>query len=69
MGSVGAIGSLPLLGGFDALTLMGETGDNGASERAIATVGVRWHVAGREVIIVSPTIGGDMNDAVRGIAA
>lgn len=64
LGSVGAIAGLPLLG-FDALTVMAETGDNGASERAVAAVAARWSKAGREVIIISPRSGGDMNDALR----
>ena len=68
MGSVGAIASLPVLPFFDSLTIMAETGDSGASRRAVDTVGARWHAAGREVLIVSPACSGDLNDAIRGAA-
>jgi putative DNA primase/helicase len=68
LGSVGAIASLPLLAGFASLTLLAETGDGGASQRAVDAVGSRWEAAAREVIVVTPTTGGDLNDALRGAA-
>lgn len=68
MGSVGAIASLPALPFYASLTVMAETGDNGASQRAVDTVAARWADAGREVIVIAPTAGGDLNDAIRGAA-
>jgi hypothetical protein len=65
LGSVGAIAGFPVLPGIEALTILAETGDNGASERAIDQCGQRWHDAEREVIIVTPRVGGDLNDALR----
>jgi hypothetical protein len=64
LGSAGAIESLPLLAGVDAVTIFAETDDSGANARAIAATGARWRAAGREVFVVTPEIGGDMNDAL-----
>ena len=64
LGSAGAIESLPLLAGADAVTIFAETDDSGANARAIAATGARWRAAGREVYVVTPEIGGDMNDAL-----
>jgi hypothetical protein len=64
LGSAGAIESLPLLAGVDAVTIFAETDDSGANARAIAAAGARWRAAGREVYVVTPEIGGDMNDAL-----
>lgn len=68
LGSAGAIERLPLFGGIDALTVFAETDDSGANARAIAAVGRRWRDAGREVYVVTPEIGGDMNDVLQGRA-
>jgi hypothetical protein len=67
LGSVGAISSFPLLSGIDGLTILAETGE--PSARAIQACGTRWSEAGREVIIVSPRTGSDINDALQGKAA
>ncbi|MCW2286222.1 hypothetical protein M2323_004039 [Rhodoblastus acidophilus] len=64
LGSAGAIESLPLLAGVDAVTIFAETDDSGANARAIAATGARWRAADREVFVVTPEIGGDMNDAL-----
>ncbi|MFJ7441288.1 toprim domain-containing protein [Methylorubrum thiocyanatum] len=71
LGSVDAIRTLPVLPGVEGLTLLGETGDSGASESACREVGTRWHRAGRGVEIVLPRVSGDLNDALRagGVAA
>ncbi len=66
LGSVGAIAGFPILPGIEALTILAETDDNGASARAIDVCKERWHAAGREILVASPRIGGDMNDALRG---
>ncbi len=69
MGSVGGIATLPVLAAVDALTFLEETGDSGASARAIEQCGARWHSAGREVVVVRPRVEGDLNDALKGAAA
>jgi hypothetical protein len=66
LGSVGAISSFPVLSGVEGLTILAETGE--PSAKAIQTCGRRWSDAGREVIIVSPRTGSDVNDALRGAA-
>lgn len=65
LGSVGAIGTFPVLGGIECLTICAERDENGASERATQDVGNRWIDAGREVRICRPLIGNDINDALR----
>jgi len=67
MGSVGSIASLPVLSGIEGLTLLAETGE--ASARAIDACGTRWFAAGRDVVLVDPLFGSDVNDALRGAAA
>jgi hypothetical protein len=66
LGSVGAIYNFPVLPGIGALTILAEIGD--ASTQAIEKCGRRWCHAGREVIIAEPTLGSDLNDALRGAA-
>jgi putative DNA primase/helicase len=66
LGSATAIGNLPVLPGIEGLTILAERGDGGANARAIEKVGARWNAAGREVMVVEPTICGDMNDVLRG---
>ena len=63
LGSAGSIASLPVLGGVECLTLLAE--NDPASERAVVTVGERWHAAGRFVLINRPLKGNDLNDAIR----
>lgn len=64
LGSAPAIAAFPVLGGVECLTLLRENDD--ASERACEACAARWHAAGREVFINQPTIGKDINDAIRG---
>jgi putative DNA primase/helicase len=65
VGSVGAIARFPLLSEINALTILEETGDNGASSRAVETCGVRWHDKGREVFVATPRVCvGDVNDVL-----
>ena len=65
-GSVGAIAVFPLLPGIEALTILAEAGE--PSSMAVQACGQRWSEAGREVIVVSPRTGSDINDALRGAA-
>ncbi len=66
LGSAGAIAKLPILGGIEALTILAERDD--ANARAVEACARRWHAAGREVIVVEPKSGNDINDAIQGAA-
>jgi hypothetical protein len=60
--------TFPVLAGIEALTIVGETDDHGASARAIEQCGNRWADAGREVLVIRAKVGGDLNDAIRSAA-
>ena len=62
LGSAGAIAAFPVLDGVERLTLLKEA--DAASERACEACAARWHAAGREVLINSPRVGKDLNDAI-----
>ena len=64
LGSAGAVAAFPVLGGIECLTLLNEN-DERAAAPAPSTCAARWHAAGREVIINEPTVGKDLNDAIR----
>lgn len=66
--TAGGIARLPVMNGIDALTLLTERDETGANERATNECGERWHAAGREVVLVEPKTGNDVNDAIRGVA-
>jgi hypothetical protein len=63
LGSCGAVGAFPVLGGVECLTLLAEHDD--ASARAVRACAQRWHAAGREVLINRPIGGKDLNDVTR----
>lgn len=65
VGSAGAIGAFPLLACINSVTAFAETDDHGANAREIEKLAARWGEAGREVLVVTPEIGGDMNDALQ----
>lgn len=65
LGSAGAIADFPVLSGIDVLTILAETDDSGANAKAMRACGNRWAAADREVIVATPYIRGDMNDAVQ----
>lgn len=69
LGSAGAIAAFPVLPGIEALTLLLEDDKLGANARAAETCAARWLDAGREVFTVRPLDGGDVNDALRRVAA
>jgi hypothetical protein len=64
VGSAGAIGTFPLLSAVNSVTAFAETDDNGANARGIAQLVARWSEAGREILVVTPEVRGDMNDAL-----
>jgi putative DNA primase/helicase len=66
LGSVAAVATFPVLSGIEVLHLLQETGDYGASARAVQACGSRWDAAGPEVIVVTPQgCEGDANDVLR----
>ncbi|MCJ2052610.1 toprim domain-containing protein [Methylobacterium sp. J-070] len=66
MGSAGAMGRLPVLDGVQRLVLLEER--DAASANAVSDCGHRWTRAGRAVSVVLPTVGKDLNDALREVA-
>jgi hypothetical protein len=62
-GSAGAIAKFPALDGVEALTLLGENGCD-ENEAAIDACGCRWEDAGRQVEVIYPDVGKDLNDAL-----
>ncbi|HEY2526395.1 MAG TPA: toprim domain-containing protein [Xanthobacteraceae bacterium] len=62
LGSVGGIAKFPVLSGIEALTILAETDDGGASEQAILECFGRWTAAGRQVFSATSVIGGDASD-------
>lgn len=63
-GSAPAIGTFPVLPGVEALTILAETDDSGANARAVKACAARWSAAKREVLIATPRLIGDLNDAL-----
>lgn len=66
LGSAGAIAAFPVMPGIECLTIHAERDETNAL--AVETCATRWHRAGREVVIVEPRFGSDLNDAVREVA-
>jgi putative DNA primase/helicase len=64
LGSASAIGDFPMLGGIEALTILGETDKKGTNAKAAIDCAARWTAANREAFLVTPA-GGDMNDLVK----
>jgi hypothetical protein len=63
LGSASSVASFPILPGIDAITILGEVDDGGTNRRATEQCAARWHEAGCEVLLVSPLVGKDLNDA------
>lgn len=68
LGSAVAIENFPHLLGIETLTILTETDDHGANERATKACSRRWLQAGSEVIAIVPR-GCDMNDQLMGACA
>ncbi|MFI5012037.1 MAG: toprim domain-containing protein [Hyphomicrobiales bacterium] len=66
LGSAGAIAAFPVLPGIEALTILGE--HDAANAKAVQACANRWSAAGRQVIVVLPAGGKDVNDALRAAA-
>lgn len=64
MGCAGGIGSLEPLPGIEGLTLLAETDDAGANERACLRCAAKWQAVGADVILIEPEIRGDLNDVL-----
>ena len=59
------VASFPILPGIDGLHIFRESDLNGASARDAESCARRWYEAGRDVFIVDPDIGKDLNDELR----
>ena len=68
LGSASGIAAFPVLSGIEAITVLGEVGDGGANQRATQVCAARWLDAGLEALVVTPLIGGDLNDVWRKVA-
>jgi putative DNA primase/helicase len=64
LGGPSAIATFPVLTRVKELTILGETGDGGANERAANECAVRWNADGRAVRRVAPLFDGDLDDAL-----
>jgi putative DNA primase/helicase len=64
-GSSGVLAAFPVLSGIEALAIVADNEANRAGERACEACAARWHAAGREFIMTQPTIGKDLNGAIR----
>jgi ribosomal protein L37AE/L43A len=64
-GSTSIMTRFPVLSGIEALTIVADNDANNAGQHACEACAARWHAAGREVFIIEPTIGKDLNDAIR----
>lgn len=64
LGSADAIAYFPVLDGIEALTILAETDDTGANKKAVHRCARRWLEAGKEVLVVTPKLRGDLNDVL-----
>jgi hypothetical protein len=60
------IENFPLLPGVEGLHVFAENDANGASNRAVNACALRWHQAGRKILIAAPDFGVDLNDEIQG---
>lgn len=58
--------NFPVLSYIDGLHIFRENDANGRSQKAVETCADRWLEAGREVLTVTPDVGNDLNDELRG---
>ena len=62
LGSAVAVAAFPVLSRIECFTLLAEHCEVNA--RAVEQCAARWHEAGREVFIIEPKRGKDLNDAI-----
>jgi hypothetical protein len=65
----GGVASFPVLPGIDDLHIFKEIDLNGTSERDVETCARRWYYEGRDVFIVEPEVGKDLNAEIMAEAA
>jgi Toprim domain/CHC2 zinc finger len=65
LGGDDGISNFPVLEGIDGLSIHTENDANGRNQQAVAACSERWFSSEREVILVEPLIGKDVNDAIR----
>jgi hypothetical protein len=63
------IAAFPVLPSVDGLHIFKELDANGASRRDVEICARRWYEAGREVFVVKPSVGKDLNDHLKASAA
>jgi putative DNA primase/helicase len=62
LGSAGAIAAFPVLAGIERLNIFGEIDSRKTNERSVYECAERWIRAGREVHVLWPETGKDLND-------
>jgi putative DNA primase/helicase len=65
LGTASGFRNMPVLAGVEAISFLAENDDNGANQRSVRSCARNWHQAGREVLIVEPLVGNDLNDVWR----
>jgi hypothetical protein len=65
VGDAGGIADFPVLKDIETLTILLENDANGTNQRAAERCMNRWRKAGREVVLVEPLFGNDVNDALK----
>ncbi|MCI0598594.1 MAG: toprim domain-containing protein [Beijerinckiaceae bacterium] len=63
--STGGVANFQVLAGVDGLHIFRENDPSGTSAKDVEKCARRWYEAGREVIIVDPDTGSDLNDELR----
>lgn len=61
--NAGNLTRLPVLPAIEVLNIFADNDASGVGQRAAAELALTWRAAGREVLISSPSEGGDWNDA------
>ena len=61
--AAGSLTKLPVLPAIEVLNIFADNDASGVGQRAAAELALTWRAAGREVLISSPSEGGDWNDA------
>lgn len=63
LGDANGIAKLPLIDGIESLSIFAEHDESGTNQRASQECGGRYREAGREVFLIHPKEGKDLNDA------
>jgi hypothetical protein len=63
--NTGGVKNFPIVPGIDGLHIFKENDANGQSAKDVEACARRWYEAGRDVVIVEPDTGKDLNDELR----